>query len=195
MVTSRALLDGSEPFHRAGTPAGVTILDFWRWADSDLLSTALRGRLAEFLVARALDLPFEPRREWLAYDLTTRDGIKVEVKSSAYVQGWFQEKPSAIKFGIAPTLPWDPETGEYDSARGRHADVYVFALLGTEENVDVDPLDVDQWSFLVLPSPVLDERAPTQKTISLSALRVLNPIETDFAGLEAAVRMAMSSCG
>lgn len=92
MATPRPLLDGTEPFHRAGRPADFTILDFWRWADSDLLSNALRGRLAEFLVARALDLPFEPRREWMAYDLMTRDDVKIEVKSSAYVQGWFQEK-------------------------------------------------------------------------------------------------------
>jgi len=30
--------------------------DFWRWSASDLLSNALRGVLAEFIVARALGI-------------------------------------------------------------------------------------------------------------------------------------------
>ena len=34
------------------TGTGATILDYWRWADSDLVANSSRGVLAEFLVAK-----------------------------------------------------------------------------------------------------------------------------------------------
>ncbi|WP_156153452.1 hypothetical protein [Domibacillus robiginosus] len=42
------------------------------------------------------------RIEWNAFDLVTPTGIKVEVKSAAYVRSWQQVKNSAISFRIAP---------------------------------------------------------------------------------------------
>jgi hypothetical protein len=47
------LLTGGEPFTSAasisgsGIPAHQTVLDFWRWSASDLLSNTTRGILAE----------------------------------------------------------------------------------------------------------------------------------------------------
>jgi hypothetical protein len=62
------------------------LLSFWQWSASDLLSNATRGTVAEYLVARALDAdPEGIRDEWAAYDLKTKDGVKVEVKSAAYL--------------------------------------------------------------------------------------------------------------
>ena len=53
-------------------------------------------------------------------------------------------------------------------------------------------LNVDSWAFLVLPTRVLDGRVGGQKTIGLLSLRALEPIETDFSGLAAAVERAYS---
>src|SRR3954447_25289045 len=75
-------LDGKE---RVGS---ATVLDFWRWALGDLRMNLARGYLAEFLVARALEDPRPVREEWADYDVTAADGTLVEVKTTAYLQGW-----------------------------------------------------------------------------------------------------------
>jgi hypothetical protein len=79
-ITPKRLL-GSELFRSAGQSLAFDVLEFWRWSASDLVSNATRGRLAEFITARALGVPTSGfRNEWAAYDLETREGIKVEVR-------------------------------------------------------------------------------------------------------------------
>jgi hypothetical protein len=58
--------------------------------------------LAEFIVATALGVADQLRNDWGPYDLLTPDGIKIEVKSPAYLQSWHQENFSTITFGIHP---------------------------------------------------------------------------------------------
>jgi hypothetical protein len=41
------------------------------------------------------------------FDLTTPEGITVEVKSAAYVQSWHQHHLSAITFATPKTRVWD----------------------------------------------------------------------------------------
>jgi len=74
-------------------------MDFWKLSVSDLLSNTTRGTLAEFIVAMAMDIDLSNfREEWDAYDLETKNGIKIEVKTSAYLQSWFQKNYSKIIF-------------------------------------------------------------------------------------------------
>lgn len=118
---------------RGGTLSGAVLTRiepaaFWRWAYSDFLSNALRGVLAEFIVAQALGGDSRPRTEWDAYDLITKDGLKIEVKSSAYLQSWQQHRPSTIRFDIGLKRGWDAATNVYASEAGRAADVYVFCV-------------------------------------------------------------------
>lgn len=167
---------GDEAFRVRSKIVELTILDYWRWANSDLLDNAARGVLAEFLVAHALKRTIEPRREWAAFDVRTESGIKVEVKSKAYAQSWPQESPSKITFDIAPRRDaWDPETNQWESfeQRARPADVYVFCLLGQPDDPDPDPMDLDQWEFYVLATATLDRERPHQKTIALNPLKAL----------------------
>ena len=70
---------GSEPFRLAATATDFTLLDYWRWSGSDLLSNAQRGVMAEFLVARALGTAGTPRLEWGAFDVQTRKGDPIEI--------------------------------------------------------------------------------------------------------------------
>ncbi len=171
------LKSGSEPFRNDGQPLTANLLDFWRWSASDLVSNATRGILAEYIVAQALGQVTGVRAEWDAYDLVTSAGLKVEVKSSAYLQSWFHEKLSAIGFGIRPTFAWASDTNELETERRRQAGVYVFCVLAHKNKATVDPLDLDQWVFYVVPSAVLDEQCPTQKHISLSGLLRLDASE------------------
>ncbi|MFD5108356.1 hypothetical protein [Streptomyces cinereoruber] len=177
---------GDEPI-RADGERVATLGDFWSWACSDLAGNTMRGALAEYLVAMALGAADGVRTEWDAVDVRTPEEWRVEVKSTAYLQSWAQSRPSVPTFGIAPTVSWDARTGASAPEALRSSDVYVFCLLHHEDKRTLDPLDLDQWTFYVLPTKVLNTRCPDQKTIGLSSLLRLAPVRTDFAGLRAAV--------
>jgi len=181
---------GSEPLHANGARLGPTLLDCWQWAGSDLVSNAQRGVLAEFLVAAALGVGGGVRTEWDAFDLITSDGLKVEVKSAGYVQAWAQRALSRIHFDIAPKRAWDAATNESSPEPLRSADVYVFALHAHTDQATLDPLDVTQWDFRVLPTSTLDAAAPSQGRIGLTRLDSLGAERADFGALAAAIARA-----
>lgn len=178
-------LNGNEPFTLHGSGTSIMLQDFWRWAYSDLLNNTHRGVLAEFLVHSALETKDVARADWLPFDLTSPSGLRIEVKSSAYLQAWTPEDVfSQISFDIAKKFAWDGAT--YASMAMRNSDLYVFCVF-TARTRDVSILDLDYWDFYVLPTSVLNEKVPEQKTITLSSLLKLEPAKTDFAGLPAAV--------
>jgi hypothetical protein len=187
------LLDGHEPIHRDANPIGRTVRDFWMWASSDLLSNALRGVLAEYLVALDLGVAEKPRREWVAWDLETSEGIRIEVKSAAYVQGWHQSKPSLISFGVGRTRGWDPDTALFGTDQKRHADVYVFCLLFEPDRERVDPLDVNHWQFFVVASADLEAHVGDQKQMGLARLRAIQHSQVSFGEIGEAVRTVARS--
>ena len=165
------LKSGQETLKLADKDLPFTVLDFWRWAFSDLLSNATRGKLAEFIVASALDVDLqEASNEWGAYDLSTQDGLKIEVKTSAYVQAWSQKDYSKPVFSIAKAKYWDPDTGMSDEAAKRHADIYVFCLLKEKDQSKINPLQLEQWDFFVVPRRVLDKYKRNQRSITLASL-------------------------
>ena len=168
---------GSDPFRHGTKPRDFDLEGFWRWTGSDLLSNATRGVLAEYLVARALgiDVSTGVRDEWGAYDLCSPEGVKVEVKSSAYLQSWHQRGPSAVSFSVRKTRAIDPNTNAVDIAMRRQADVYVFALLAHTDKATVEPMDLAQWQFYVVPTFKLDGRARSQHSISLRSLEAMAP--------------------
>jgi hypothetical protein len=171
---------GDERFYRNGNPVDLTLYGFWQWSASDLVSNATRGILAEYIVANALGLANGVRAEWDAFDLLTKDEIKIEVKSAAYLQSWYHKKLSDIKFKICPTQLWEAHTNELASERKRQADIYVFCVLNHKVKDSLDPLNLDQWDFYILRASVFNEKIPTQKSISLSSLLKLNPLVAKY---------------
>jgi hypothetical protein len=167
----------------------ASILEFWQWAYSDLVSNATRGVLAEFIVARALGCTGPVRDAWDATDLLTPDRIKVEVKTSAYLQSWAHEKESRICFSIRPSRAWSAETNVFEAEVRRQADVYVFCLLDHRHKPTLNPLDLAQWKFFAVSAARLNDHLPTQKTVSLKTVKSLGE-ETTFGDLAAAVRKA-----
>jgi hypothetical protein len=188
---------GSEPFHSKTSPLNFTLLDFWSWSTSDLLSNATRGRIAEFIVAKACNIPTnginDVRDEWAAFDLETMHGIRIEVKSAAYLQSWCQKGESPISFSIRETRTFDRKTGELSAKPTRPAKVYVFALLAHQEKGTVEPLDVDQWEFYVLAAATLNARERSQYSITLPSLRELKAGPYKYHQLFQAVETAASS--
>lgn len=177
------LLQGDEPIQ--GSTG--TVRDFWAWALSDLRANTVRPMLAEFLVAQALGAATRPRIEWDAYDVVTPDGIRVEVKSSAYVQAWAQARPSSIRFGGLNGRTWDVTAGYADSAT-YNADVYVFALVTARDHASYDPLNLRQWTYWVLPRRSVEETG--QKSLALSRVEALAGAPVSHDGLIEAVRAA-----
>ena len=182
---------GTEPFRKGGASIGFDLREFWGWSGSDLVGNTARGRLAEFIVAKALGVSTSGvREEWMPFDLATPEGVKIEVKSSAYLQSWKQSRLSSIQFSIRPARLWNPETNEIESRPARSADLYVFALLAHREKATLDPLDLDQWSFYVVPTRRLNEHTGDQEKISLGPLERLAGSSVRFEQLAAAVERA-----
>lgn len=48
-------LTGDEHFTYEGSPINRLLNDFWAWQASDLLTNSIRGALAEYIVATALE--------------------------------------------------------------------------------------------------------------------------------------------
>jgi hypothetical protein len=181
---------GSEALHVDGRPLPVSLLDFWQWSTSDLVSNVTRGRLAEFIVATSLGIDTGGvRSEWDAFDLVMSSGLKIEVKSAAVVQSWHQNRLSPILWRVPRTRAWDASTNVSSAESRRQADVYVFALLRHEDKNSIDPMNLGQWCFFVLPTRLLDERTRSQHSITLTSLRALSESVTYF-GLPKAVQDA-----
>ena len=183
---------GHERFRNGGSECDFDLLDFWRWSVSDLVSNTWRGVVAEYIVARALGVADGARNDWAAYDLETVDGMKVEVKSAAYVQSWKQDRHSDIQFGVPKRRAWDAETGILGTEARRHADIYVFALLHHKDRQSIDPMDLSQWEFYVVPTKALDERERSQHSITLGSLQKLANKAVTYDELHAAVTKAGS---
>jgi len=180
--------DGTEAFELSGQTQEFNVHEYWAWAVSDLVSNATRGVLAEYIVAKACNIDTsQPRDEWAAVDLLTPDGVSVEVKSAAYIQAWYQDRFSEISFGVRKTLKWDPDTNQRSGEPHRAADVYVFALLAHKDQETLDPLNLDQWDFYVLPTAVLDARERSQHSITLPSLKRLKAGPHQYTELHSAV--------
>ena len=175
--------NGAEKFQIKNRPLSFELSDFWSWNQSDLIENRTRGILAEFIIKKALDIQSNNRIEWDNFDLISKDGKRLEVKSAAYIQSWNQKKYSEIKFSISPTVG-TKENPKYDGTKKRWADYYVFCLLKNKDQKTINPLELSQWTFFVLSTQTLNQQKPEQKTIGLNSLLQLMPIESDFSELK-----------
>lgn len=183
-----------EVFTSNGKLLDLQIVDFWRWSLSDLVENRNRGLLAEFIVKSALGIGSNSRMEWDEFDLETKGGLRIEVKSAAYIQAWSQKAYSRISFGIAPTKKLLNDLN-YSDEKERRSDIYVFCLLHHKDQETIDPMNLDQWIFYVLKTKTLDEKLHDQKTIGLSSLLSFNPSTCSFSELKSTInKIPMRSC-
>lgn len=167
--------------------ADATVQDFWRFAMSDLRVNNTRGYLAEFLVSRALGMDAQ-RIEWDDYDLLW-EGVKIEVKSSAYLQSWPQRTPSQIRWTGLRGRAWGDITAGLASEKTYKADVYVLSVMTTRTHDSYDPLDVSAWEFYVLPRRAIAD-LDVQSVSLASASRLAEP--SRYGDLAEAIRRAAS---
>lgn len=184
-------LDGSERFRCSEKRLGLTLLDFWRWSEADLLNSLTRTRLVEFIVATALGAHAEgPRDERSSLALVTPDDIEVRVKSGSFLKSFHQRDLSKVVF-IPQVRPSYSRAGSPHHAH--RAQVYVFALLDHVERATVDPLDLDQWRFFVPPTSKLEALVTKQHALTVPTLDDLSTGSVAYENLEAAVRKAAGS--
>ncbi len=173
-----SLKSGQENLTYFGKKTNFRLIDFWRWSMSDILSNSTRGKLAEFIVGTAVGTDFaSPRDEWDCFDIKSNNGIKIEVKSAAYIQSWDQKKYSTISFSIKK------------AKKGRSADVYVFCLLKHRVQDTINPLNLEQWSFFVLPTHTINNYKRSQISITLNSLSKLTK-ETTYENLNEKINRA-----
>jgi hypothetical protein len=164
------LLEASDRFVTGdGADAGLSVAEFWTWAFSDLRSNATRGVLAEFIVGTALGATTTRREDWDNYDLLTPDGVRVEVKASAYLQAWPQRALFDIRFSGLMAQSWDKNTNSYDGVSAVRADVFVFCVHTCREHETYNTLDLGQWEFYVVSGE--DVRAAGVKSVGLARVR------------------------
>lgn len=169
-----SLKSGGENFTFEEHNLNFSLLDFWRWSVSDVLSNSTRGILAEFIIAKALEADLTvTRNAWDAFDLLTPEKIKIEVKSSAYLQSWNQYDYSKISFSTKAAKPWDWSIDKRSTIALRTADIYVFCLLKHKDKATVNPLNLDQWEFYILTTTELDNYSRSQHSITLNSLQAI----------------------
>lgn len=179
-------LTGDEHFTYDGVPINRLLLDFWSWQSSDLLSNSIRGALAEYIIATALDIDLEEGRDsWYEYDLLY-NGKRIEVKSSSYLQSWERDGFSRISFNIYPSRPTTASIWDNDDI-SRHSDVYIFCLFSNKDRASADPMKLEQWEFYVVLTSDIDEQLRTQRTASISTISSLPHIKCSYEELHEAV--------
>ena len=181
---------GEECISNNGISTQYSLLDFWRWSVSDILSNATRGRFAEFIVATAVGgHPVNLRDEWDAYDFISEDGVKIEVKSAGYIQSWNQKALSKISFSIKKARFWNAVDNMRKGEPSRSADVYVFCHLKHLDQDTIDPLKMEQWDFYVLPTNTLNNYTRSQHSITLNSLVKHTPA-INYSDVSDAVKIA-----
>ena len=175
-------LSGNEEFRGDGQGSSLRVIDYWKWSGSNLMDNTSRGVVAEFLVATAIGLHRKPRVEWERYDLELRPGVTIEVKSSAYYQSWDQEQRSTVEFAIGRRKRWRAEKRRWSKERARWANLYVFCVLE-----GCDPLDTNNWEFLVLPTAELEKDHGESTRIRLRPLKELKPEACRYPDLKVVI--------
>jgi hypothetical protein len=97
----------------------------------------------------------------------------------------FQKQLSQPIFSIRPARKWDAFTNQMTGEPRRHAHLYVFCLHDHKTKETLNPLDLDQWKFFVLPAARFEnqERYKQAKTIGLKSLIALKPHIVRFPDL------------
>ena len=143
-----------------------------------LVTNVLRGHVVEAIIALAL----EPVWAWCSadyasWDFERSDGLRLEVKQSAYRQSWVTAPSVKVSPGFDVRVrkhQWEGDT--LVESVGRAAHIYVLAY-HDQRDADADHRDPRQWQFFVLSSRDI----PIVARIALGSVRRL----TDSVTIEA----------
>ena len=186
----------NDMFTMNGEPA-FSVLDYWRFLYGQLMNQ--QDSIAEYLVSRALGIDkAENVSFWTGYDLSYK-AKRIEVKATSYVHTWNKTRVSKTRtFSIAPSnnYYWYGRQDENGKKTARQNELYVFCLNSNRDIEHANPLVIDNWSFYVVPTFIIDEMCvrhgnPGQKTINLSVVNKLAGSSVDWLHLHEKVDEAI----
>ncbi len=173
-------MKGTEKFEFNGKKLDYNFIDFWRFHYSNIYD--IQGRIAEFIVAKALDINESQNDQyWTLWDLTYK-GLRIEVKETSYYHSFNKEgKVSKHRsFGITKANgSYDPQVSGNTEFR-RQNDVYVFCLNKGYTKEESYPLNLNNWEFYIVPTSVIDAECGDNKTISLNKIKRLGYSATPY---------------
>ena len=165
---------GNEKITNQGRELDFSILDFWRWAHSNIDESLERGIFAEYIVNTAVADRADGVRLDGPYDIIGCNGLKIEVKSTAIKHGSGKTgNDTKNSFSIAPVKIWNSWTYSFAEEYSRPSDIYVFAVWKNGDNSN-SMTDVDSWIFYVVSTNVINtELGVDTKNVSLSKIQQL----------------------
>jgi hypothetical protein len=162
----------------------ATLLDFWKWAFSDLCDDDLKGIFAEWLVHKLLGVSSIRRISWANSDLIISDKVTIEVKATSYWQSWKlidgkglpRPKPlysvplndSKIRFA-GLTARDATSVADMSTSRALKSQMYVMAFQHEKDIERWDAMDLSQWEFYVIQAEDLSKLGG--RSVLLSKLR------------------------
>ena len=180
---------GTEEFVYQGQQVGSTLLEFWQWAFSELAGNTLRGTVAEYIVAMAAGLDKGVQIPWDACDLRLPGGRTLEIKTSGYLQTWKQSKLGRPSWSIAKSKAWDPQTNEFALEPKRNSDTYVFCLHHHTDKSTINPLELDQWTFFVVPTAKIEATFGARTRVGIRELNTLGATGLNFQDLRSSLAL------
>ncbi len=175
---------GYEYFFNKEIEFNLCIIDFWRWALSNLSGGSTLKMLGEFIVTSALNRDIEMRNEVDVYNLKTENDKKIGVLSASHLQTWSKNGLPNISYTNNPCFKWDDNFPMQSSERLRLVELFVFCLLQHRNEHTLNPVDISQWTFFVIDTNLLQNSLIDKKGIKLSKLKELNPIMCGFDTLK-----------
>jgi len=167
-------LGGDEEFTLGGKNIGLTILDYWRFAHSDIYND--EDNIMEFIVANALGLK-EPHNvgHWTLFDILYR-GTRIEVKQTQYWHPWNPDDSCSTS---QRTYDIKKANSDYDDPKHpnryeRQNDIYIFCLNTGKTKEASWPLNMDIWEFYIVPTSVINSECGDQKSVSLSRVQTFS---------------------
>lgn len=156
------------------------VVDFWKWAFSDLVENTTRGILGEFIVGIALGLDMSKvKYNWGVCDLIQPDGTKIEVKTSAYLQTWNESKLSNIGFSRLKTR--NQNGLDLRDKKDYNSDYYIFCIQTAKSHQEYNQFNLDKWQFKIVEKASLAKK--NTDSISLNSLQKIAPDTFSFGSL------------
>ena len=167
-----------------GTP---TLLDFWRWAFSDICDDDIKGIFAEWMVGTLLGLSVTSGRRisWANSDWILPNGKRIEVKATAVWQSWkILNQDGSCKTPSERAvqdrnirfcgLQARGNSSQWKGNREFKADFYVFCFQAEKDPCVWDAWNLAQWEFYMMTREELLARH-VGRSISLTTLQAVRP--------------------
>lgn len=159
---------GRENFTYDNKILPYTLKDFWSFQYSNLISSKIRDDISKFIVAKALNITDRKFEYFDGHDLTSKEGIPINVRSASYITLEEEETTKEISFNIG---------------KKRQGFIYVFCVLSHRTKEDLNPLNINQWEFYIMAKSNLEKIVGDDEKITLKKLILNNAIESEYENL------------